>query len=258
MVLYFSATGNTEFVARECASLLGDSCQNLLPRIRGADYSEIVSEKPFVICAPIYVCEMPRFLSAFLKKVRLGGNPLVYCIFTSGGYSSCAGILAAGIFRRKHMRFMGCADVFMPRNYIASDMYPMQDAETVAARIRDARAKVPDLAACIQSGQRLTSRHVYLFETLVTVPFNPLWVKFKLTAKAFYAKDSCVGCGKCVSLCPLNNIVLRDKRPVWGASCTHCMACIANCPVESIEYGTISAGKERYLFKKHASPQQER
>ena len=53
-------------------------------------------------------------------------------------------------------------------------------------------------------------------------------------ADDFYAKDVCIGCGKCAKLCPLNNIAIVDKKPVWGDHCTHCMACIGNCPVEAI------------------------
>ena len=108
------------------------------------------------------------------------------------------------------------------------------------------------VAADIRAGRRLTARHVFLFETLITVPFNPVWCKLKLTAKAFYATDACVGCGKCVKLCPLNNITLKDQKPVWGDACTHCMACIGNCPKEAIEYGTVSQSKEKYNFEKYS------
>ena len=90
MVLFFSATGNTEFVARRCADLLGDECVDLLPKIKAGDFSEIHSEKPFIICTPIYVCEIPRFLRRFLKKISLTGNRNAYFIFTSGGYSGIA------------------------------------------------------------------------------------------------------------------------------------------------------------------------
>ena len=39
------------------------------------------------------------------------------------------------------------------------------------------------------------------------------------------------------------------KKPEWEKY-THCMDFICNCPKDSIEYGTITVGKERYLFKK--------
>lgn len=37
MVLYFSATGNTEFIARELAKRTNDECVNLLERIKKAE-----------------------------------------------------------------------------------------------------------------------------------------------------------------------------------------------------------------------------
>ena len=70
-------------------------------------------------------------------------------------------------------------------------------------------------------------------------------------AKDFYCTDKCIGCGKCAKLCPLNNIEIKDKKPIWSDSCSHCMACIGNCPVEAIEYGTITQDKARYNFGKY-------
>lgn len=64
--------------------------------------------------------------------------------------------------------------------------------------------------------------------------------------KKFAVSDECVSCGKCASVCPLNNIVLTDGKPVWGADCTHCMACINSCAKKAIEYGKASVGKPRY------------
>ena len=63
-------------------------------------------------------------------------------------------------------------------------------------------------------------------------------------------KKTCIGCGKCVKNCPMNNIRLKDGKPIWGKKCTHCMACICYCPMEAIEYGKKSIGKPRYHFEK--------
>ena len=251
MVLYFSATGNTEFVARELAKRLGDKCINLLERVKTQDHSPLHSEKPFVICAPVYVCEMPRFLADYLKKQTFTGSKDVYFIFTSGGYCGISGMLAKNIFKAKKMVYRGHAEFKMPRNYVANDSYPMLEKEEIEKRIRDSYQQLEQVAKDIFALNKLQARHVYLFETVVTVPFNPVWCKYKLTAKAFYVKESCAGCGKCEKLCPLNNIQIVDKKPVWGNQCTHCMACIGNCPVSAIEYGTITQNKEPYNFKKY-------
>ena len=252
MVLYFSAPGNTEFIARELAKRLDDECINLLERVKQQDHSVLHSEKPFVVCAPVYVCEMPRFLSQYLREQPFSGSRDVCCIFTSGGYCGISGVLAKSLFRKKGMNYLGHAEFKMPRNYVASDAYAMLSPEEAEERILASYQRLDGVAADIRAGRKLAARHVFLFETIITVPFNPVWCKVKLTARDFYATDACIGCGKCVKLCPLNNITLKDKKPVWGDACTHCMACIGNCPKEAIEYGTISQSKEKYNFGKYS------
>ena len=257
MVLFFSATGNTEFIARQLALKLGDDCLNLLDRVRRNDHSVLHSEKPFIICAPVYVCEMPRFLAKYLRKQTFTGSKDVYFIFTSGGYAGISGQLAKGIIRKKKMNYLGHAEFKMPRNYVANDHYPMLPYEEIKERILNSARQLEGVAADIQAGRMLKARHVYLFETLITVPFNPVWSKLSYKTKDFYTTDGCMGCGRCERVCPLNNISLKDRKPVWGNDCTHCMACIANCPTEAIEYGTISQTKEKYRFSKYSHVTQE-
>ena len=257
MVLYFSATGNTEYVAQELARQLDDQCVNLLDRIKSGDHSPLHSESPFFICAPVYVCEMPRFLSSYLKKQVFTGSRQIYCVFTSGGYCGISGPHAKKIFAKKNMVWMGHAEVTMPRNYVANNSYGMLEPAEAEERIRSARKHLNTIAEDIRSGKTLSARHVQLWESIVTLPFNPVWCKFMLTAKAFYTTDQCIGCGKCVKLCPLNNITLKEGRPVWGNQCTHCMACIGNCPTEAIEYGTVTQNKDPYNFGKYRHVAQE-
>ena len=250
MVLYFSATGNTEYIARELAKRLDDECVNLLERIKKQDFSPIHSEKPFVICAPVYVCEIPRFMMKYLKKQPFTGCKDVYFILTSGGYCGPSGILLKKIFKSKKMICHGYAEFKMPRNYVASDDYPMLEKDQVEERIIGSYNRLEQVAEDILAGKKLKARHVFLFETLITLPFNPVWCKYKFKTKDFFYTDKCVGCGKCVKLCPLNNVTLQDGKPVWGDNCTHCMACIGNCPTQAIEYGEITKTKEQYNFGK--------
>lgn len=54
----------------------------------------------------------------------------------------------------------------------------------------------------------------------------------------FIEKDKCIGCKKCVEVCPGNLFVvrgkkaeIRDERDCWG-----CTACVKECPQNAISY----------------------
>jgi len=74
---------------------------------------------------------------------------------------------------------------------------------------------------------------------------------FMYKTKGFHSTEKCISCGKCVKVCPLNNISLSEGKPVWSKNCTHCMACIGTCPTEAVEYGNITQTKEKYSIYKY-------
>ena len=251
MVIFFSATGNTEYIAKQIAERIGDDSLNLLKRLKANDFSPVESQSPFVICSPVYVCEMPRFFADYLMRVELTGSRSAYYVFTSGGYAGIAGWQAARISKRKGMIYMGRAELTMPRNYPVSRRYPMLSDEENRRRIQQSYDRIPEISEHIIREEKIRARYITQIEKLITLPFNPLWVKHKQPADPFHTTDKCIGCGKCANLCPLNNIHIADKRPVWSSSCAHCMACLANCPVEAIEYGDRTQGKPKYRAGKY-------
>ena len=252
MVLYFSATGNTKYIAEIIAKKLGDESLDLTKRIRNKDDSVIRSQKPFVICSPVYICYIPLFLEEFLRKQKFAGNRKVYFVFTSGaGHSGAAGKAAEKIFRSKNMIYMGHADFRMPNNYMAQKFIPAPSPEKIMTMIKEARIQAVRTAYTISKEKKLHSRYVTVGEKKATEALALVWKKHMQPSKDFYVTDKCIGCGKCVSVCPVDNIELKDGRPVWKSPCAHCMACIGNCPVEAIEYGNNTQTREKYNIKKY-------
>ena len=247
MILYFSATGNTRYVAELLAERLKDEALDLTRRIKRRDYSALSSDKPFVVCSPIYISMLPQFLLDHLKRQEFAGDRRIYFLFTAAGHAGIAGKLAQQIAREKGLRFMGAAEVRMPNNYVASAFFPMPGKEQIQTALQEAPREIDRIAARIRRGRKIPPRRVSYLEWAGTRAFVPLWTRLMQSSRPFYADSRCIGCGKCVKVCPLNNIRLKEKRPVWkGGPCAHCMACIGNCPVGAIGYGKVTRKRERY------------
>lgn len=244
MILYFSGTGNSAFVARRIASVVEDEVISMNDRMREHDHRKIVSEKPLVFAVPTYGWRIPKLVEEWISKMTFEGNRKAYFVMTCGGDIGNAEKYIQKLCEKKHFEFMGCAEVVMPENYIA--MFPVPGEEEAISIVKKAEPVIEETASAIREGFRLPSKTVSAVgkacSSVVNELFYPLFVK----DRKFWATDACIGCGKCEKVCPLHNIRLKNGKPVWMKKCTHCMACISECPKEAIEYGKASKGKVRY------------
>lgn len=253
MVLFYSASGNTRYIAKQLANNIDDECLDLLQRIRTNDFSEIRSERPFVICSPIHVSNIPLFLTEYFKRVKLVGSRQIYFVVTSGGYAGPVDYFISKLTKVISMDYMGHAEFIMPSNHVISNSYPATDPDDCRKRISESDKKISAVAETIKNGRKLNSPAVKLWEKMLVPPIVYSWNKFGTSAKGFHTSDKCVSCGKCSKVCPLNNIRTENKHPVWGKNCAHCMACISNCPADAVEYAKTTQGKERYNIKKYVN-----
>ena len=142
---------------------------------------------------------------------------------------------------------MGTAQIVMPENYIA--MFSAPHADKARQIVAQAEPSIDRAIAAIQRNQSFAPTRNNLYDRFMSGPVNPIFYKFFVKADAFAASGACIGCGQCAKRCPMNNVTLKDGKPVWGRNCTHCMACICYCPKEAIEYGKKSVGQPRYHFE---------
>ena len=70
--------------------------------------------------------------------------------------------------------------------------------------------------------------------------------RIKILDKSFITDEKCNGCSICQKVCPVNNITMKDNKPVWNNQCQQCYACLNWCPEESIQAGSKTVGIERY------------
>lgn len=151
-ILYYSATGNTKFIAELLAEALSDETIDLLERIKTGDSIPIHSEKPFIVCSPVYVCELPPFLTECIEHTKLTGSREILFVFSDAGYGGMSESNARRIVRKKGMLWRGCTEIKMPTNNMVSTLYPPTEEDECRRRIENARIRVRQIADSIQNG----------------------------------------------------------------------------------------------------------
>lgn len=244
MIVYYSGTGNSRYCAQYLAHQLGDELLDAGHYIRHQIAAELITGKPWVFVCPTYAWQPPRFFMQFIRSGNFSGSTDAWFVMTCGGDIGNAAASIESLCREKGLRFRGVLPVVMPENYVA--MFQVPDERESAEIILKARPALQEAVNHIRMGEDFPEATVGLIDKAKSGKINELFYKKYVSAKKFYAKNSCISCGKCVESCVLNNIQLVNGSPKWGEACTHCMACICGCPVEAIEYGKKSKGKPRY------------
>lgn len=246
MILYFTGTGNSRYLARLLGQKLGDELVSAAQMIKENRRGDFRSDKPWVFVCPTYGWRIPRIFEHFIRESSFIGSNKAYFIMNCGSEIGNAEKGIRVLCNRMNFHFQGVMQIKMPENYIA--MFSAPDEEEAAAIIQRAAVRAEEAAEYILTGREFPGMKASLLDRLYSGVINDGFYKFCIGDKRFYSTDKCVSCGRCVESCMLNNISLENGRPVWHGSCTHCMACISRCPTEAIEYGKHSVGLRRYYL----------
>lgn len=248
MILYYTGTGNSAYAAKKIASMTGDTYLNLFEKLRDKDYSEIASDKAFVVVCPTYGWQIPHILRDWLKNVKFSGSSDMYFVMTCGAEIGNAAKYLVRLCDSIGMKYKGCAQIVMPENYIA--LFDAPEEAEARKIIERAEPEIDRVSRYITDGEEIPEQSSGVLDRVKSSLVNAVFYSAVVHARKFRVSDDCIGCGKCVKDCVMNNISLKDKKPVWGNQCTHCMACICGCPAGAIEYGNASKGKPRYQCPK--------
>lgn len=244
MILFFSGTGNSSYVAKALALYTGEKIVSMNEGMKSGEGLTLHSETPYLIVAPTYAWRMPRVVEKYLKKCHFTGSDKVYFFLTCGANTGNAEHYIENLAQEMELTYMGFSPIVMPDNYII--MYDADSGEKAETMIHNAGLALKEDVEHILEELPLPGMRISMKDRLISGPVNAMFYKLFVSDKGFWSSDACVGCGACVKACPLNNIKLEEERPVWQGNCTHCLACISRCPYKAIEYKKATAQRARY------------
>ncbi len=247
MILYFSGTGNSRYIAQRMARTVGGEAVSLNGLLRDGGPVDLAAGEGLVFVTPTYAWRIPRAVEDWIRHRGPGDGRRAWFVMSCGDDIGGAEAHLRRLCADKGLIFMGAARIVMPENYIA--MFSVPGPEKADGIVRRALPEIDGAAERVKKGEPFPGAKAGPFGWLKSGPVNAAFYALCVKAGPFRAGDGCVGCGVCEKVCPLKNIRLEGGRPVWGKNCTHCMACICTCPKEAIEYGRLTAGKRRYLFR---------
>lgn len=252
MILYFSGSGNNKFIADYINSKLHDEVVSMNEIIKFNRPLKFNSSNPYIIISPIYAWRYPKIIEDLILKANFNGCEEIYFIASMGLNCGNANKYLKNIATSKNMNYMGFAKIIMPSNYIVSEK-----AETEDSAVKIIKKSLPlldTISNLIKNRQSFNEPKKEFFGNLYSSFFNYGFNNFYKSSKKFKVDDSCIKCKKCITVCPLNNVSMKNGNITFSTNCMFCLSCINNCPVNAITYngkknGTYLCPSKEKIFK---------
>ncbi len=237
ILFYFSGTGNSLKAAKNISNSL-ENCELVS---MGKPYTLSGGYNRIGFIFPSYCMGAPMRVERFLAELDLSGNEKAYyfSIVTCG---NAAGNAFANVDKALNIKGLVLhygKSVSMFSNYVV--LYGMAN-DAAQRAIQSDKIMQPFIQDIVKKKIEPFLRGNIAFELLRT-----LFLKsFPSKDKGFRVSDSCTGCKACQNVCPVGNIAMKNKKPVFLHKCEQCMACIQWCPTRSIEYKNKTQSRGRY------------
>ncbi len=238
ILLYFSATGNTQVAAEAIAENLREKdyqveLQRIEAWLKEDGALDLAGCDLLGIGHPVYGFGAPRIMAQFAKKLPPGREIPTFVFKTAGDIhriNNAASWPLIQHLRKKGYQVFHDSLMAMPANWLVRYDDHMS-RQLYLGTLRRSR----EIAAQVAAGEG------------AFLPAGPLLRAFarfanygedqwgaRVFGRFLYAAQECNGCGACARGCPQGNIKLVKGRPIFSWSCMMCMRCIYQCPAKAI------------------------
>ena len=183
MVLYFSGTGNSKYIAKRIAEAIQENAVDLNMKIKENDTSPLQTGRDVIIVTPTYAWRIPKIVSEWIDKTEFIGGKRIWFVMNCGSEIGNAAKYNQELSEQKKLQYMGTSQILMPENYIA--MFDAPEAEEARKIIAKAEPDIEKVIAYIRDVKEFCLPRNKLYDRFMSGPVNPIFYKFFVKANAF-------------------------------------------------------------------------
>lgn len=224
MVFYFTATGNSLYVARQFSDKPFS-----IPQVIGQENLKF-EDDAIGIVSPIFAGEPPKIVLKFLKKASFKTDYL-YVIYTYGKSDSDAPEYLHSLLKEIGITVQYIQTIKMVDNYLpAFDMneemaMDKQIDNQLAKALASVRKRKLGIPQAPEEGRAL---HAMVAKRNLENPEFSNGEQITVT-------DKCISCGICAKVCPAGIFYIGDSTAKRTQNtCEFCLSCAQNCPQKAI------------------------
>lgn len=245
MIFYFSATGNSKYLAQKLHDITGDDIYDIAAELRGnCGYTLKEGEMAYIV-SPVYFYGMPLNVKEFIDRMTFNRRPIFDIMINFGTFPGAAIDSFQKEIESKGFEVRNRYGIRMPENYVLIFEPPVpEEAERILDEADNKMEQIADIIISNRRGDFGIEHNI--FKNIFGRIARPMHVYGRKT-RGFHTSLSCTGCGICADICPDEVIEMHDGAPSWDEKrCLRCCACINRCPQGAIEFGHLTKGRRRY------------
>ena len=245
MVLYFSGTGNSLYIAKKIAEALNERIVSIADLVCNGEYKLKLEEGENIgFVYPVIACAPADIVTDFIKKADFGEcmDRYIYSVFNCAGSPEYTSRIMKETGEKAGLTISGFYNVLMPGNYITRKKH--LPPEKVAEYLKHCDEKIDEIIKEIKNKTCNYKKEKHSF--LLSYGLHKLAVLEK-TEKFVFGK-ACVKCGKCIDICPMQAITMGQNKLVRDeARCAFCLGCVNVCPTHALQVGNKTRGNPQYI-----------